>query len=313
MIENWNDLSLSGCLFETEPVAGPSLQVPSLQLPDRVDLRAHCSPIENQMRTSSCVANAIVGALEFHQRRARQPVIDLSRLFVYYNARALAGKENEDCGTFIHHGMAALLAHGACEERMWPFLEAMVSTKPTTGCFTNASYYEAVQYARTPLGVSALTAISQGLPVVFGTYIPMDYYHAADKTGIMPGPGEVVQTRPPSGHAMLLVGYDMAQGAWLARNSWGAGFADGGYVWIPFDTLEAWSEPSSFWTIGAIEAIDGFSLVGPQMMAPMVTEPHGSGQAGARGLGEKRQALRSELSDRLDANKSSLKDRLRGK
>ena len=313
MTHNWNNLSLTGCLFDAEPVAGPSLQVPSLRLPDRVDLRAHCSPIEHQLHTNSCVANAVVGALEFHQRRARQPTIDLSRLFVYYNARALAEKENEDCGSYIHHGMAALLAHGACEERMWPFLEAMVKTKPTMGCFKNASYYEAVQYARTPLGVPALAAISQGLPVVFGTYIPMDYYHAGDKTGIMPGPGEVVQTQPPSGHAMLMVGYDMTEKAWLVRNSWGAGFADGGYVWIPFDTLEAWSDATSFWTIGAIEAIDGFSLVGPQMTAPVLGGADAPEEAGTSGISEKRQALRSELSGRLDASKSSLKDRQRGK
>lgn len=313
MTDHWSDISLAGCLFEEQPVAGPSLKVPNLRLPDRVDLRAHCSPVEHQLKTNSCVANAVVGALEFHQRRASQPLTDLSRLFVYYNARALAGREAEDTGSFIHHGMAALLAHGACEERMWPFLEPMVKVRPTMGCYTNASYYEAIQYARTPLGVSAMTALSQGLPVVFGTYIPMDYYQIAAKTGVMPGAGKVVQTMPASGHAMLLVGYDMTEKTWLVRNSWGTGYADGGYLWIPFDTLEAWSAPSHFWTIGAIEQIDGFSLIGPKMDAAAIGGPLASGASAASGLAQKRADLRSELSDRLIASQSNLKDRLRGK
>ena len=82
-------------------------------LPERVDLRAFCSPIEDQGQVGSCAANAVVGAMEYHMRRAEAPMTDLSRLFVYYNARALANKEGEDCGTYIHHVMASVLAHGA--------------------------------------------------------------------------------------------------------------------------------------------------------------------------------------------------------
>jgi C1A family cysteine protease len=36
------------------------------------------------------------------------------------------------------------------------------------------------------------------------------------------------------GHCVVLIGYDDAQGCWIARNSWGAGWGDGGYFRIAY-------------------------------------------------------------------------------
>ncbi len=315
MTHDWQNYKLTGCIFETNPKPAPTLSTPSIQLPDRVDLRVHCSPVENQLQTNSCVANAVVGALEFHQKKAGLPLTDLSRLYVYYNARALAGAEMQDGGSLIHHGMAAVLAHGACEARMWPFQEAMVTTRPTEACYKDAMRNEAVQFARTPVGVPALTALSQGLPVVFGMYAPSEYYQIAAQTGVMPKPSEVVTTQPPSGHAMLIVGYDMTEQTYLVRNSWSAAWADQGYCRIPFETLEAWGPSDAFWTIGAIEQTSGFSLSGPSMLESMssfgiTTETLA---AGPSSLGQLRTDLRASLTSELESAKRDFKDRLRGK
>ncbi|MBU1736272.1 MAG: hypothetical protein KJ692_13680, partial [Verrucomicrobia bacterium] len=40
------------------------------KLPARVDLRAGCSPVEDQENLGSCTAQALVGALEFLELRA---------------------------------------------------------------------------------------------------------------------------------------------------------------------------------------------------------------------------------------------------
>ena len=119
MSNSWNNYSLGGCLFEATPKPAPLLATPSVTLPERIDLRIHCPPVEDQLTTNSCVANAVIGALELHQKKAGLPLTDLSRLFVYYNARGLSGTEGQDTGSFIHHGMAAILAYGACEARLW--------------------------------------------------------------------------------------------------------------------------------------------------------------------------------------------------
>lgn len=312
MTDYWNDQPLNGCLFETVPVQVPTLMTPHGSLPDRIDLREFCSPVENQLKTNSCTANAIVGALEYHQRKARQPQTDLSRLFVYYNARRLSETEDQDVGSFIHHVMASVLAYGACEERMWPFETAMVKTKPTEAAYTNAMLHEAVQYARTPLGPVALQALAAGLPIVFGAYFPSAYYDEAHRSGAMPVDGQQSQ-RPDSGHAMLIVGYDAPSKTWLVRNSWGEGYADKGYFRIPFDTMASYADPTHFWTIGAIEQTQGLSLAGPTLMGAQQQIQQQAKADMATILAGKREDVRSELKSRLEEAKSDFRSRLRSK
>ena len=315
MSGKWSDFSLSGCRFEDKPSSAPSLTTPNMKLPDRVDLRVHCPPVENQLKTNSCVANAVIGALEYHQIKDGRPLTDLSRLFVYFNARKLSDSTHVDQGSFIHHGMASILAYGACEARMWPFVEAMVTTVPTEACYHNARHYEAVQYARTPRGTSALTALANGLPIVFGIFAPGEYYEVAAQTGRMPRPDQVVTQRPPSGHAMLIVGYDMAERHYLVRNSWGAGWAEQGYCWIPFETMDAWSLEEDFWTVGAIEQAPGFKLMGPSLSEAMQGVGVSSDLLAARAsaVDSLRAGLRAEISSNLEAAKRDFRDRLRGK
>jgi C1A family cysteine protease len=315
MSGNWSEFSLKGCRFEERPSAAPTLKAPNIRLPDRVDLRVHCSPIENQLKTNSCVANAVIGALEFHQLKAGRALTDMSRLFVYYNARHLSDSTHQDSGSFIHHGMAAVLAHGACEARLWPFVEGNVLTKPSEDCYKNASAYEAVQYARAPRGTPALTAIAQGLPIVFGIFVPGEYYQVAAQTGRMPKPDQVVSEQPPSGHAMLIVGYDMNDRAYLVRNSWGPGWADHGYCWIPFETMDSWSRDEDFWTIGAIEDAAGFQLSGPSLSTAMqgVGVSNDLIEARAAKLESLRSGLRQKLSGDLESAKRDFRSRLRDK
>ncbi len=310
MTDRWNQYSLQGCLFEKTPVAAPMLTAPTGSVPEHVDLRPLCSPVEDQLTTNSCTANAIVGALEYHQRRAKMKTTDMSRLFVYYNARKISDTEGEDSGSFIHHVMASVLAHGACEERMWPFEQAMVLTKPTKAAFKDAMKHEAIQYARTELGQSAMAAVAAGLPVVFGTYIPGEYFHEAARTGIMPV-DEGRSQQPDGGHAMLIVGYDISEKYWLVRNSWGADWADGGYFRIPFATMQSYSVPSHFWTIGSIEKTSGFGLTGPsmsQMQSSLLAQAPAQTQAETPSM---RETLREELNAGLDDAKKGFRSRLR--
>ena len=62
---------------------------------------------------------------------------------------------------------------------------------------------------------------------------------AADRSFMNHPPGQVFDrtTSTQANHAVLLVGWDDAKGqrgAWLLRNSWGAGWCDEGYIWIGY-------------------------------------------------------------------------------
>lgn len=313
MTTRWQSYRLDTCLFEPPSVSAPTLraQVSAASLPARVDLRPLCSPVEDQGKVGSCAANAVVGALEYHQRKAGLQITDLSRLFVYFNARNMADKAKEDCGTMISHVMASVLAFGACEERMWPYQEVMWPERPTPACYENAMRYEAVSYARAPLGEACLVALAQGLPIVFGTYVPQDFYAAAHKTGSMP---EVSQDAPSpgGGHAMLLVGYDMATRSWLVRNSWGEDFADRGYFRIPFSTLKAYSLAEGFWTIGAIEVMEGVQIHGLGVRDAVQATRATAAQDMDSGLDRLRKNLRMKINTDLEEKKKGLRDRLRG-
>ena len=60
-------------------------------VPTSVDLRAWCSPIEDQKTIGSCTAHAAVGIVEYFERRAFGTHLDGSRLFVYKMTRNLMG------------------------------------------------------------------------------------------------------------------------------------------------------------------------------------------------------------------------------
>lgn len=306
--------SLNGCRFEQSLAPAPKLNAdPAVlkDLPRHVDLRAHCSPVEDQKHTESCTANAIVGALELHQKKAGLPVTDMSRLFLFYNSRAMAKEENNpSTGSYIHHGMAAVMAFGVCEERMWPFEEAMVTAKPTDACYQNAEHYNAVQFARTPYGESAWAALAQGLPVAFGIYAPRECYDGAEQTGVMPVPNVGAGGPPQSGHAMLIVGYDLDDKAYLVRNSWGPDWGNKGYCTIPFEVMDKFAHADQFWTIGAIEQSHGLGMFGPSVneTVKQVTDQIG----GPSALDALRVGLRQDLNSRLDEARAGFRDRLRG-
>ena len=58
------------------------------KLPPKVDLRPYMTIVEDQQQIGSCVANAVVGAYEYLAKRYHgDESLDVSRLFVYYNAR----------------------------------------------------------------------------------------------------------------------------------------------------------------------------------------------------------------------------------
>ena len=139
----------------------------------------------------------------------------------------------------------------------------------------------------------------------------------------MPAPGDHLQ-RPGSGHAMLLVGYDQSEQLWFVRNSWGPTWAESGYVRIPFATLKAYSDPTHFWTIGAIEQSPGLtlSMATPDQTGGLLRDGIGTGGAEqafphTRDHSESdhagREELGQDLGKRVEKAREGFRNRLRGK
>jgi hypothetical protein len=109
--------------------------VSEADLPRKVDLRPFMTPVENQGSIGSCTANAIAGAYEYLIKRHLQGAeVDISRLFIYYNARWRAGNQNKVTGSRIQYGMESLQTFGACTEKSWPYNVKAVLEKAIRLC-----------------------------------------------------------------------------------------------------------------------------------------------------------------------------------
>ena len=109
----------------------------------------------------------------------------------------------------------------------------------------------AVQYKRVLRSAPAIKGIlAQGSPVIIGFTVYESFEgNAIAKNGIMPMPK--TSEKVLGGHAVLVVGYKLINGQpyWIVRNSWGTGWGDGGYFYMPEAYLTTKGLASDYWTI----------------------------------------------------------------
>ena len=213
-------------------------------LPDSVDLRQWCSPIEDQGAIGSCTAFAGAGLVEYSMRRAFNIHVDVSPLFLYKTTRNVMGVTG-DTGAWLRDMLKALVMCGVAPEDNWPYDAAKYDQEPSAFLYALGQNYQAVRYVRLDRpgmpGIAVLerikTMLFAGFPAAFG-FTVYDSIKDAGQTGEIsfPQPGE----RVINGHAVDAVGFsDMRtigndRGALLIRNSWGAGWGEQGYGWMPY-------------------------------------------------------------------------------
>ena len=219
---------------------------PVIKLPGEADLRKSCSVIENQGMLGSCTANALAGNLEFLDNIADANYKDVSRLFIYYNERALEGTVDFDSGASLRDGIKTLKKMGACWEDIWPYIVERFGKKPTKRCYLEAKKHCIESYHRLDTVSEMLTCITEGYPFVFGfaVYESFESQRVA-KTGVVYMPKK--SERVLGGHAVMAVGFSQKDKRFLVRNSWGENWGQKGYFTMPYEYLQTLAE--DFWTI----------------------------------------------------------------
>jgi C1A family cysteine protease len=222
-------------------------------LPPKVDLRPQCPAVYDQGHLGSCTANAIGAALEYDRLKQGLPDFIPSRLFIYYNERAMEGTISVDAGAYIRDGIKSVEKQGFCHEPIWPYVISNFDDKPPDQAYTDAKKYKAISYFR--LNNSNITelksCLAAGFPFVFGFTVYTSFFKADANRGEVPMPGP---ERVVGGHAVLAVGYDDVSSRFIVRNSWGARRGDKGYYCMPYQYLTDTELSDDFWTIRSVTA-----------------------------------------------------------
>lgn len=224
-----------------------------LKLPPSADLRSQCPPVYDQGQLGSCTANAIAAALEFDQsKQGLTPIFVPSRLFIYYNERAMEGTVSSDSGGQIRDGIKSVGKQGDCPEDLWPYDISKFAVSPSQQCYQQALKFTAVQYQRLSQALTQLKGcLAAGYPFVFG-FTVYDNFESPQvaQTGHaqMPAPTEAAI----GGHAVMAVGYDDSQNWFIVRNSWGTTWGLKGYFTLPYQYLLDQNLSSDFWTVHVV-------------------------------------------------------------
>ena len=223
------------------------------KLPKKVDLRSKMPKIYDQGELGSCTANAIGAAFEFEQVQEGQADFMPSRLFIYYNERAMEGTIDTDSGAMIRDGIKSVAKLGVCTETTWPYDIPKFTEKPPKTAYAEAKKHQALIYRRVLGNLHQMQGcLASGRPFVFGFSV-YESFMSADvaKTGEVPLPPRGEQLI--GGHAVLAVGYDDKIQRFIVRNSWGTGWGIKGYYTMPYGYLTDPGLARDFWAIHAVE------------------------------------------------------------
>jgi len=222
---------------------------PAISLPQSVDLRPQCSPVEDQGQLGACTSFGTIGALEFLELKDGKPLNILSHLFEYYNSRLLEGTTNQDSGAQIRDAIKAAKMYGICTEKTLPYIIKNFKKKPSTACYTEATKYELITYKTVNQTLNDMqSCLASGYPIIIGmsVYESFESQEVA-QTGIVPMPKNNEQLL--GGHCVLVVGYDNASQRFIVKNSWNTTWGIQGYFTIPYAYLTNRKLASDFWMI----------------------------------------------------------------
>lgn len=203
----------------------------------RADLRQWCSAVEDQGNVGSCTAQAVVGAVEYFQRKTGGQHVEGSRLFLYRVTRRFLGWEGRgDTGAFVRSAIKALRLFGVVPEKYFPYDAMQFDREPDSFHYAFAQNFKALEYFRLDEDIEHLkSSLDAGLPFAFG-FTCFSSLHDPDvgKTGVIKYPqgNESVI----GGHAVLAVGYTDSHV--LLRNSWGRTWGEDGYGYLPWSYFD---------------------------------------------------------------------------
>ncbi len=214
-------------------------------LPCSGSVKSQVQEVYDQNSEGSCTANAYCAAYRIlNPDKTFIP----SRQYFYWKERLIEDGNNPtnvtDSGANVEDGVSYVTDHGICSETSWPYNTSTVDTEPPATCDVEAENHKLGKLYALALGNLDLIkqCIIRGVPVLiaFAVYSSFESTFTS-KTGIVttPHPITIGDAHDPSdpclgGHETLIVGYTDATGYFTVLNSWGTGWGNGGYFYLPY-------------------------------------------------------------------------------
>jgi len=206
-------------------------------------------PVFDQGDLGSCTANALCGVIGHDINQNGQYFIG-SRLFLYYNERRMEHDIPDDAGADLSDGVIVLEKYGICPETEWQYDITKFANAPPANCYRDALVHKALTVKNIQQDAFSMKqSLMNNAPFVVGISVYDSFESdAVAASGNVPMPN-VTTEKCLGGHAIVCVGYDDTKQVWIMRNSWGNGWGDKGYFYLPYMYLLDSSLSSDLWNI----------------------------------------------------------------
>jgi Papain family cysteine protease len=222
--------------------APPTAEHTLTPLPPSVDYSPRIR-IRDMGQEGSSVGQALAAALEF---KLATKNIDqrISARFIYNAARELEGSLKTDSGAQLSDGFTVLEKQGAVTEAVWPYQPGKFA-EPAPPTVEKAERFRISAFQQVK-GVDGIKRVlNENPPVIAGITVFSEMFgDEVTKTGVVPLPTKASTVM--GGHAVVLVGYDDKTQRFKFANSWGTGWGDKGFGYLPYgyvdgERVEAWT------------------------------------------------------------------------
>ena len=217
---------------------------PSVVIPDLMDYRDNCSPIENQDTLGACTGHGIAGIMEWLENKTGwtenkegNKFFRISRLFVYYNERKMEGTIDQDAGASIADGISSGQTIGYANECLWPYVESNFTVEPPQEAYHDAMNHRIASTQGIATVDDMINCLATGFPFVVGISVYDSFEsETVAQTGVVPMPDTSTENLL-GGHCIGVFGFDKLKQVFICRNSWGPNWGDKGYFYLPYQYL----------------------------------------------------------------------------
>jgi C1A family cysteine protease len=207
---------------------------PAPDLAADVDLSSYFPQPGDQGMIGSCTAwTTAYAAKSFHENieRGWGANSDDHKFSPSYIYNQING--GVDQGSALEYAIALVIESGCATLDTMPYTENYTQ-QPSRTAHNEAIQYKAVSFSR--ININDLEAVKSVLLNGNAVLIGMEIYeNFMDYSG---GVYNRISGAYMGGHAMCVIGYDNAKGAFKLINSWSTYWGEGGYGWISYDIFQ---------------------------------------------------------------------------